>query len=192
MAQQDRHGNTCHKRIQIHIYSLRSPRWDYSWAIEYAEQLYGSNGIYFDIRTAVCPVISEADDVALNVVDGTCRWDQSNTEQDRLHTAVGLGSYQGIAVFIVGGINNNGSTISGCAGHKPSKPTAVVSATGTNYTLAHEVGHVLLGSDYSPVHTSSTSNIMIGGTWQIPNGTRPTFNNNQVAELKRSTLLDSI
>lgn len=57
------------------------------------------------------------------------------------------------------------------------------------YTLAHELGHVLLTSEFSPVHESSNSNIMVNGTHNSPAGSSPTFNAAQITQIKKSTHL---
>lgn len=188
----DKHGNKCSQRLLVHIFSLALPQFDYGKAITFAEKLYGSNGIYFDIGQQQCLALSAAQQVKLQVIDGACKWDQNNAEQDDLFDLVKARIFSGIAVFIVGGISTSAtSTLAGCAGHAPLKPAVVVSATGTMYTLAHELGHVLLTSSYSPVHETSTSNIMINGTHQIPAGSSPTFNASQITQIKKSTHLQA-
>lgn len=188
----DKHGNKCDKRLPVAIYSLALPKFDYDKAITFAEKLYGSNGIYFDIRQEQCLNVSAAQQVKLEVIDGACKWDQNNSEQDDLYNLVDTWVSNSIVIFIVGGIKTSAtSTLAGCAGHAPSKPAVVVSATGTMYTLAHELGHVLLTSSYSPVHETSTSNIMVSGTHRIPAGSSPTFNASQVTQIKKSKHLQA-
>lgn len=183
----DKHGNQCNKLLPVNIFTLAAVKFDYAKAITYAEKLYGSNGIYFDIRQQMCLALSEEQAIKLAVIDGQCKWDQNNAEQDDLFELVKGRVGSGISIFIVGGINTDGTnTLAGCAGHDPSKPAVVVSATGTMYTLAHELGHVLLTSTFSPVHETVTSNIMINGTHKIPENSFPTFNKTQVTQILKS------
>lgn len=187
----DRHGNECSKRIPIHIRTLALPKFNYNKSIEFAEKLYGSIGVYFDIQSGLCMALSKANSVKLAVIDGTCKWDQNNSEQDDLYKLAGLSRSDGVIAFIVGGIKQpSGSGLNGCAGHEPDKPAFVVSANASNFTLAHELGHVLLGPKYSPVHTTSMSNIMFGGgTSKIPSTTSPTFDAKQTAQILKSSYL---
>jgi hypothetical protein len=60
-----------------------------------------------------------------------------------------------------------------------------VTAAGSQWTTAHEVGHVLLGSSFSPVHESSSSNLMFSSTPGIT-GNPPSLTDAQVAQIKRS------
>jgi hypothetical protein len=188
----DRHGNRCSKRLPVGIYTLAAVQsFDYFEAVGFAEQLYGKHGIYFDIVSQMCLALDAAQQVRLAVIDGSCQWDQNNSEQAELHTLVNAPSGQ-VSVFIVGGIQQDTGPLAGCAGHAPDTPAAVVSGSvGTKFTLAHEVGHILLTSSYSPVHETSTSNIMIGGTHRIPVNGSPDFNEAQLRQIMSSRLLQS-
>ncbi|MEZ5584062.1 MAG: hypothetical protein R3F37_16180 [Candidatus Competibacteraceae bacterium] len=98
----DKHGNKCDKRLPVAIYSLALPKFDYDKAITFAEKLYGSNGIYFDIRQEQCLNVSAAQQVKLEVIDGACKWDQNNSEQDDLYNLVDTWVSNSIVIFIVG------------------------------------------------------------------------------------------
>lgn len=185
----DKYGNECSKRLPVGIYTLSTMSFDYFVSLTFAEQLYGKHGILFDVVDQRCLALSAAQQVSLAVIDGTCEWDQNNSEQDDLHALVSAPPGR-LCVFIVGGIQKPDGPLAGCAGHAPDTPAVVVSgAMGTNYTLAHEIGHVLLTSSYSPVHETSTSNIMVGGTWRIPANSSPDFDADQVRQILTSNLL---
>jgi hypothetical protein len=188
----NRHGQNCSKRILIHVRSLATSTWDYDASVSFAERIYGSIGVLFHISSAMCPVMPDDVAVRLAVVDGACSWNQFSAEQTDLYAYASPGS-SGITVFIVGGLAKaDGSALAGCAGHAVGKPSAVISATGTVYTMAHEVGHVLLGSTFSPVHTETITNIMVNGTFRIGPGVLPTFTAEQRTRILASTLLESV
>jgi hypothetical protein len=189
----DRHGNECSKRLPVGIYTLAAVQsFDYFEAVSFAERLYGKHGIFFDIVTQMCMALDAEQQVRLAVIDGSCEWDQNNSEQAELHTLVSAPPGQ-VSVFIVGGIQQDTGPLAGCAGHAPTTPAAVVSGSvGTKFTLAHEVGHILLTSGYSPVHESVNTNIMIGGTHQIPINSSPDFNAAQLQKILAHPLLQSV
>jgi hypothetical protein len=56
----------------------------------------------------------------------------------------------------------------------------------TPWTLAHEVGHVLLGASYSPVHTSSPNNIMFASSAVFTQAGNPSLDSGQVTQMLRS------
>ncbi|HOW77341.1 MAG TPA: hypothetical protein P5102_13430 [Candidatus Competibacteraceae bacterium] len=59
----------------------------------------------------------------LEVIDGACKWDQNNSEQDDLFDLVKAKISGGIVIFIVGSIKTSATdTLAGCAGHAPLKP----------------------------------------------------------------------
>ena len=189
MMKKDKYGNNCTKRLPIHIRTLALPNFNYSKAIEIAGKLFGSNGIFMDIRSEFCLALSEADAVKFNVIDGECKWNQFSSEQEDLYELAKISPGSGVAVCIVGGVKTSSGSLNGCAGHAPSKPAVVIGADATVYTLAHEIGHVLLGPSFSPVHTESTSNIMYKSTNGIPAGSSPTFNAEQATQIKKSGFL---
>mgnify|MGYP000871073458 CR=1 FL=1 len=181
------------KAVSIHIRTLAAPMFEYSRAIAMAKMIYGNIGVAFNIASEMCPSLDTTSNVDLSEVNGMCAWNQFNPEQSDLYSRAHPGS-GGVTVFIVGAIRETpGNTLAGCAGHAPGKPTAVVSAAaGTIYTIAHEVGHVLLGSAYSPVHATDIRNIMIGGTWQIPANAIPYFTEGQRQQILRNPLLRAL
>jgi hypothetical protein len=134
-----------------------------------ARRVYSQYGFRVDEGPGMSLAMSPNEELTLNVLDGACLWDQENDEQ-RLLFSLG-GGRQGVAatdimVYYVNGIREpDGGTPDGCAGHKPGAPAVVVSADAEKYTMAHEVGHVLLTSRFVPVHHGSATNLMFGGTW---------------------------
>lgn len=186
----DQYGSECSKRLDLHVRTLALPEFNYNDAIEYAGRLYGSIGVHFRLRSESCVVMNSTQSSRLAVIDGTCRWDQNNSEQNDLWTLAGIPKGSGIVAFIVGGINTGSGTLNGCAGHDPRKPAFVVSRTASKFTLAHELGHVLLGSSFRPVHTDQMTNIMFGGgTSRIPSSSSPTFNSEQASRILASSFL---
>lgn len=181
------------KAVSIHVRTLAAPAFSYSKAIAIAKQVYSDIGVAFNVLTELCPVVADEPAIDLTEIDGQCDWDKFNAEQESLYKRASPGA-TGITVFIVGGIRKtNGSALAGCAGHAPSKPAAIVSADkGTVYTIAHEVGHVLLGPKYTPVHTNDVKNIMINGTHKIPMGTITYFTEGQRQQILKSTFLANI
>jgi hypothetical protein len=91
-------------------------------------------------------------------------------EQDRLHGLGGDTKKVGpgeVRVYWVSQIREaSGKMLAGCAGHAPHKPALMISAIGSRWTLAHELGHVLLTKQFSPVHSSEPNNLMFSPTAQ--------------------------
>lgn len=180
------------KHLDIHISTLNPPRFDYGAAIRFALDLYGAIGIQLRIRTEICPALSEADATRLAVINGDCHWNQFNTEQDDLYARAGIrASASGVRIFFVGGlVELDGGSLKGCAGHAPGKPSCVIDSNiATIFTLSHELGHVLLTSSYSPVHHTSTSNIMYRVTDGHSLSNPPSFDAAQITQIRSNALL---
>ena len=109
--------------------------------------------------------------ITLNVIDGQCLWGQENDDQRTLFAAGGGRSgvmVTDIMVYFVNNIRKPDSTpLNGCAGHKPALPAVVVAAGGSWWTMAHQVGHVLLGPHFNPVHEPKSVYVMFIPTQSI-------------------------
>ena len=74
----------------------------------------------------------------------------------------------------------------GCAGHAPARAAVVVSTIGATWTLAHELGHVLLGASFSPTHVDDdTTNVMHAPTTTIT-ADPPSFSAKQIEKIRSS------
>jgi len=180
------------KHLDIHISTLNPPRFDYNAAIRFALDLYGSIGIQLRIRTEICPALSATDATRLAVINGDCKWNQFNSEQDDLYELAGISSaVSGLRVFFVAGlVELDGGSLKGCAGHAPGKPACVINSNiATIFTLSHEIGHVLLTSSFSPVHHASTNNIMYRVTDGHSLASPPGFDAAQITKIRSSNIL---
>ena len=180
-------GDFTHK-VRLHFRSIGVPQIPELTALLNAQRVYAQYGINMEFASGQSLKLTDDEQLKLNVIDGQCQWDQANDEQKLLF---GLGGMQGVGpndilVYYVQSIQQtDGSSLNGCAGHEPTRPAVVVASTGTPWTLGHEVGHVLLGSSFTPVHASSTTNLMYAPTSSIT-GNPPTLTPEQVKAIKKS------
>jgi hypothetical protein len=100
---------------------------------------------------------------ALNVVDvGQCVKGQTTAEQNQLFQNRNNAAATDIVVYFV---LASDPPYNGCAAHPSGEPGAVVVKTATQWTFAHEVGHVL-----DLVHVNDNNRLMTGnGTANITN-----------------------
>lgn len=188
----DKHGNNCAKQVNVTIRTIATLSFNYGVALKNAEKLFGSNGIYFNVVSQSCPFISKQQALVLDVIDGTCKWNKFSTEQQILYDAVGGSNFSGILVAFVKDIKKpDGKKLNGCSGHKPDKPMTVIRGDATVWTMCHELGHILLGPDYSPVHHADAANIMYKKSSTFSAANSPIFNSDQMTQLKKSPYLSS-
>jgi Putative peptidoglycan binding domain len=155
------------RKVRLHFRSAAMPVVPEFTALANAQRVYAQINVQLEFASGLSMAVTNADLLRLDASDGTCQWNQASDELKLLNS---LGGRQGVGdndilVFYANQIKqNDGSTLNGCAGHEPGKPTVVVAATGSPWTLGHEVGHVLLGPDFRPVHTTDPKNLMFSPT----------------------------
>jgi hypothetical protein len=116
---------------------------------------------------------------------GSCVMPQGMTQQqDALFS---YGSRQGVGLsdilcYWVEHVISDGSPLAGCASHPNSQPACVISALGSPWTLAHEVGHVL-----GLTHVVGNTMLMSTPTASIVMSP-PSISDTDVVKIKRSKL----
>ena len=162
-------GNTCNRRVRLHLKSLGMPTVPEFTALRNAQSVYGQYGICVEFASGQSlpnGVDRNNQCLSLTTVDvGSCTISQSMThQQDALF---GYGSRQGVGpydilCYWVNRVESGGVQLAGCASHPTAQPACVVAALGSPWTLAHEVGHVL-----GLRHTTGTTMLMSTPTASI-------------------------
>ncbi len=185
-------GNRALKTLDLQVATLNPPRFDYQAALRFALDLYGAIGIQLRIRTEICPALNAADTTRLAVIAGQSQWTGPGSEQEDLYERVDLpAAAEGVRIFFVAGIGRqDGTGLRGCVGHAPGKAACIIDSNlATVFTLSHELGHVLLTSDFSPTHHASADNIMFRATDGHSLSRPPGFDAAQIAKIRANALL---
>ena len=169
-------------RLRLHFCSLVQTTVPFNTAFRNAQRVYAQYGIRVEFRSGISLGLPEAEANRLSVVNGSCEWEITSGEFSEVQSLVGGIPSTDILVCYV---NRFEGTTLGCGGHAPSKPACIVAASGSPWTTAHEVGHVMLGKSFSPVHTSDTSNLMFRSTPGIT-ASLPSLTTEQVEQIKKS------
>lgn len=187
MSRLDPLGNKCDFTVRIHVRQVANSQSSVFEQVRNAQRVYGKVGIYFDVGTMESIALDAAAYSRLAVVTTECNWDEDSPEQAELFERVGASPLQqGILAVFVRDIRKPDRFTNGCAGHSPHRAAVVVSAFASPWTLAHEVGHVLLGSSFLPVHTTSRDNVMFSPTSDLHPSVPPGFDLTQQAQIFRS------
>jgi hypothetical protein len=144
--------------VRLHAKVLTAPDIAIATAVERMRQVYASCGI------AVQHVSTENLNLpTLNDVDvGQCLLGQTTAEQNQLFAnRNGVGANDIVVYFV----RSTVPPFNGCASHPAGRPGAIVAQVATQWTLGHEVGHVL-----GLFHVNNNDRLMTGnGTINITN-----------------------
>ena len=149
---------TVTQRIRIHTKVLTVPNIAIETLLQNMREVYAAASI--DVEWASTESLNLP---ALNDLDvGQCVAGVTTAEQNTLYNNRNNVAANDIAVYFV---RSTVPPFNGCAAHPAGKPSACVVQTGSQWTFAHEVGHVLGLS-----HVNNNDRLMTGnGTSNITN-----------------------
>jgi len=162
--------------LRLHVKILTNPTIAINRMIAAMQQVYEAVGI------RVQRVSTENLDLpALRDVEvGRCRSGTVTEEQTNLFSHRNNAWGNDVVVYFV---RSTVPAFNGCAAYPDGQPGAVVAQIATQWTLAHEVGHVL-----SLVHVNNNNRLMTGnGTTNITNPP-PDLTSTEVNAMRASTL----
>jgi hypothetical protein len=147
------------------------------------QAVYAKHGIKVEMASGQSVRLTTQEASSYFSVGGSCEWVVAGGEQYELQTKLGqMFSQFEITVIYVRRFDD--LDIGGCGGHIAHRPACFVCADAGPWDTAHEVGHVLLGPWFAPIHEDDTSNLMYSISQRSK--TPPTLNFRQVAAMKSS------
>lgn len=154
----DRRLNTFKHRVKLHFRSIALTDVPFHRSLSNAETVFGQYGIKIEFASGQSIGLSPDQEELFKKVDQECKWELNDGE---FHQLQGLGSpapATDVLVFHVNTFAKN--TLLGCGGHAKDRPACTIAARAGAWDTAHEVGHVLLGSSFAPVHIADSRNLM--------------------------------
>ena len=174
-------------RVRLHFRSISMTDVPFNTILANTQAVYAPHGIRIEFASGKSLSLSEEEQARLLQIDGSCEWTISAGEFAELMQMGGTTPRTEIAVFYV---DRFSEAINGCGGHMPNRPGCIVARAGTPYSTAHEIGHVLLGSSFTPVHVNDTNNLMFPSG--IARARVPGFTDLQLQRIKASPLCVAI
>jgi hypothetical protein len=168
-------------RIGLHFRSIALTQVAFSRILSSAQDLYAQYGIRIDMMNGQSLLFTPGDQARFEKVNQECVWDLSVGEFNELHSRGAPAPNTDVLVYFVKSFKEQ---LNGCGGHAKGRPACTVAESGTRWTVAHELGHVLLGSGFAPVHVNDTRNLMNVTTATITS--MPTLTHRQLAQIRNS------
>jgi peptidoglycan hydrolase-like protein with peptidoglycan-binding domain len=145
-------------RVNLHFRSLSLSDVPFNTLMSGLERVYAQYSIEARFASGESLKLSPAEEARFSVVRQDCDWDMDAGEfadLEQMGTAVPPND---IAVYIVNSFQE--ANVLGCGGHAAHRPACAVTHNCGQFDPAHEVGHVLLTSGFSPVHANDDRNLM--------------------------------
>jgi hypothetical protein len=151
-------GSTGVTTVRLHAKILTAPNVGINTMVQRMTEIYGSVAIRVQLASTETLNLP-----ALNDVDvGQCVLGTTTAEQNQLFTNRNNVGSNDVVVYFV---RSTVPPFNGCATHPAGRPGAVVAQGATQWTCAHEVGHVL-----GLAHVDDNNRLMTGnGTSNITN-----------------------
>ena len=145
-------------RVRVHAKILTSPTVSVETLFHNMREVYATVNV--DVEWATRETLNLP---ALNIVDvDGCFRGQTTSEQNQLFSNRNFADANDVVIYFVQATD---PPFNGCAAHPAGRPGAVVVRTATQWTFAHEIGHVL---DLN--HVNDNNRLMTGnGTANITN-----------------------
>ncbi|MDQ3660456.1 MAG: hemopexin repeat-containing protein [Actinomycetota bacterium] len=144
--------------VRLHAKILTEPNVPVDTAVQRMRGVYASVGIAVQLISTEDLDLPELNDVEV----GRCVLGETTEEQDELFENRNNAGANDVVVYFV---RSTVPPFNGCAAHPSARPGAVVAREATQWTLGHEVGHVL-----DLRHVDDNDRLMTGnGTANITN-----------------------
>lgn len=175
-------------RVKLHFRSLSLTDAPFDTILSSAEKVYAPHGIQIEFASGMSLGLSEEDAERFRQVDGSCGWSIESGEYFELEQLSDSVPSNEILVYYVERFGQAG--LLGCGGHYPGRPACIVASQASRWDTAHEIGHVLLTSAFSPVHSTDVNNLMYA--FSSNSASTPTLTAEQVAQMKSSPCCQAI
>lgn len=192
--------------LRLHTKILTTPNTAIDTMIARMREVYATADIRVDLASTenlTAAELGAANFTTLNDLDvGQCRRGATSDEQNQLfqnqNNVPARQRNDEVVVYFVRSVTAGGA-VNGCASFPQGRPGAAVAQTASQWTLAHEVGHVLGLNHISGEHqgcptfdpaccsTPDSTRLMTGCSTQRITGT-PTFDQNEITTMTNSNL----
>ncbi|MDG2012042.1 MAG: peptidoglycan-binding protein [Pirellulaceae bacterium] len=143
-------------RVRLHFISISLTDVGFENLLRKAREAFDQYAIDLQYMNGQSLLLSKSDQAMFNKIDQQCKWDLTTGEYAKLQSLGRPVPSNEITIYFV----NKMQGVVGCGGHMPGRPAATVAKAAGAVDLGHELGHVLLSKNFTPVHHPHLQNIM--------------------------------
>ncbi len=175
-------------KVKLHFRSIALTNVPFNVSLRNAELAFAQYGILIEFASGESLLLSSEQTEKFNRIDQECNWDLNDGEFAEVQSLGSRAPTTDVLVFHVSRFAD-GNTL-GCGGHMTGRPACTITASASGWDTAHEVCHVLLGSNFEPVHSTDKRNLM----FEISRSEKsvPQMTVQQVARIRASNQCKSI
>ncbi len=174
--------------VKVHFRSLSLTDVPFDTLLSSAQLVYDQYGIQLEFASGVSLGLSDEEAERFRQIDGSCNWNIDSGEYFDLEQLGESVPSNEIVVYYVERFGQAG--LLGCGGHSAGRLACIVASQASRWDTAHEIGHVLLTSAFSPVHSNDKNNLMYA--FSSKSATTPVLTDAQVAQIKLSPCCQAI
>jgi len=175
-------------RVQLDFRSIALTDVPFQRSLSNAEIVYAQYGIKIEFASGESIALTPDQQEKFNQIDQDCNWDLTDGEFTELKNLGTPAPLSDVLVFYVNTFADPNTL--GCGGHTKDRPACTVTAHALAWDTAHEVGHVLLTSSFTPVHINDRRNLMHPISRSL--ASTPILTDRQVAKIRSSPLCKAI
>lgn len=175
----DRQFRQASHRVRLHFISISLTNVQFDRLFVNTRRVYAQYGIDIEFASGRSLLLTDQQARIFNRIDQNCTWTLNSGEYNRLH---GLGPNVPANEVMVYFVNRMRGVL-GCGGHAVGRPAATVAREAWRWDVGHEVGHVLLTRNFSPVHHPHRRNLM--NAFPANNNATKVLTQRQVSQMRR-------
>ncbi len=168
-------------RVRLHFRSINLTRVPFNKIWESTKSVYAQYGINVEMSSGQSLSLTSEQTSKFFTVTGSCNWIINSGEYHELHGLGGKVKSTEILVYYVNKFSE--ANLLGCGGHATNRPAATLASNASQWDTAHEVGHVLLTSGFTPVHSTSLNNLMHATASSYSN--TPRLTTEQIVQMRK-------
>jgi hypothetical protein len=174
--------------VRLHFRSLALTNISFNRLIDNAVAVYGQYGINVEFGSGESLLLTPEQESKFARIDQACGWDLDSGEFEELQSLGSRAPQSDVLVyFVVTFLEGN---LLGCGGHAKNRPACTLAQRCNGFDPAHEVGHVLLGSGFNPVHSDDTRNLMF--KFSTTNSDIRVLTDSQITQMRKSSVCRKI